>query len=105
LKVTAIIAFLLLCFATASCKKEIPAALSVANFYAEGNGCVSPCYLLFFDQSENSTSWEWDFGNGKSSILRNDSCLYDNTGTYEVWLYTKNVDLVKDSVRKYVHVN
>tara|TARA_B110000046_G_C13013155_1_gene407570 strand:+ start:314 stop:586 length:273 start_codon:yes stop_codon:yes gene_type:complete len=88
-----------------SCKKEDPAPLPIANFYAEGNGCVAPCNLFFYNQSQNSVSWEWDFGNGKSSILENDTCLYDTTGTYEVWLYSTNSDLVKDSVRKYVNVN
>ncbi|NOQ74776.1 MAG: hypothetical protein GQ574_22370 [Crocinitomix sp.] len=105
MKLFAANALLVLLFVTQSCKKEDPAPLPEANFYVEGNGCVSPCYLFFYNQSQNSMAWEWDFGNGTSSILENDSCLYDTTGTYEVWLYSTNVDLVKDSVRKYVHVN
>lgn len=98
-------ALFVLFLAILSCKKDAPAPLPVANFYAEGNGCVAPCKLFFYNQSQNSILWEWDFGNGTSSILENDTCLYDTTGKYEVWLYATNSDLVKDSVRKYINVN
>ncbi len=96
---------MVLLFAAQSCKKEDPAPLPLANFYVEGNGSISPCYLYFHNQSQNSISWEWDFGNGKSSVLENDSCLFDAAGTYEVWLFATNVDMVKDSVRKNVNIN
>ncbi len=96
---------MVLLITTQSCKKENPAPLPTANFYVEGNGSVAPCYLFFYNQSVNSNTWKWDFGNGTTSILEDDSCLYSTSGTYEVWLYTDNTDLVRDSVRKYVHVN
>ena len=105
MRAIAIVTLFVFLVAAHSCKKEAPAPLPTANFYVEGNGSVAPAYLFFYNQSINSATWKWDFGNGTTSILADDSCLFNSSGTYEVWLYSTNVDFVKDSVRKYVHLN
>ncbi|WP_316812794.1 PKD domain-containing protein [Pedobacter heparinus] len=51
-----------------------------------------PDYTFNFeDQSTNTpTIWEWDFGDGTGSALRNPSHTYLDTGTYRVTLKTIN---------------
>jgi PKD repeat protein len=87
------------------CNKTPPAPIPDANFFVENNGCVAPCYVYFYDQSENATSVQWNFGNGMISNERDDSTQYMTYGIYEVWLFAENSDGVRDSVRKNVFIN
>jgi PKD repeat protein len=87
-----------------SCKKEEPAPLPFADFHASNSGCVSPCWIYFYDNSQNTISWEWNFGNGFNSTTQNDSMLYQEFGFYDVTLWVTNLDGVKDSVTKEVMV-
>lgn len=87
-----------------SCKKEDPAPLPFADFQVENNGCLSPCWLYFYDNSTHAVSWEWDFGNNFNSHTQNDSMLYTEFGYYDVTLWVENVDGVRDSVTKEVMV-
>jgi gliding motility-associated-like protein len=63
----------------------------VANFAgAPLSGC-SPLIVNFSDLSTgNPTSWNWNFGNGNSSTLRNPSATYFTPGTYTVTLTATN---------------
>lgn len=51
--------------------------------------------IKFTDQSISSTaplnSWNWDFGDGQTSLLRNPSHKYANPGTYTVVLTVSNI--------------
>ena len=88
-----------------SCKeKEPPAPLPFADFHVSNNGCIAPCWLYFFDNSQNAVKWEWNFGNGFNSTTQNDSMLYNNLGYYNVTLWIENADGVRDSVTKEVMV-
>ena len=58
-----------------------------------------------FTDETNSLSivkWEWDFGNGRTSRLKNPATLYLTTGTYEVSLQVTNaigcISSKKDSI-------
>lgn len=82
------------------CKEENPAPLPFADFHVESNGCLSPCWVKFYDNSLNAVSWEWNFGNGFNSTTQNDSMLYNTFGFYQVKLIVKNSDGVADSVTK-----
>ncbi len=42
----------------------------------------------FVDPTIGSTTWNWNFGNGSSSIVQNPSVIYPNTGLYTVTLNT-----------------
>jgi gliding motility-associated-like protein len=42
--------------------------------------------VQFNDSTENSISWQWDFGDGSVSILKNPIHTYINLGTYQVCL-------------------
>ena len=87
-----------------SCKKEAPAPLPTADFYVANNGCSSPCYLYFYNQSLNAIKYQWDFDNLTGSTSENDSSLYFTTGLYNVKLSVWNADDVKDSVSKTITV-
>jgi len=88
-----------------ACKKEPPAPLPSADFYVSNNGCVAPCSLYFYDASENAIRWNWKFGNGVTSITKNDTILFSLAGNYETWLEIWNADEVKDSIRKIITIN
>nr|WP_121269656.1 PKD domain-containing protein [Pedobacter schmidteae] len=65
----------------------------VAAFNVDPSTLISiPDYTFRFqDQSTNNpTIWEWDFGDGTGSALRNPSHTYLDTGTYKVTLKTIN---------------
>lgn len=51
------------------------------------------------------TSWDWNLGNGTTSIAQNPSCLYGDTGTYAVQLVVTSNHGCKDSVIHYIRVN
>ena len=87
-----------------SCKKEDPAPLPFADFQVENSGAHSPCWLYFYDNSQNAVEWEWYFGNGFNSTTQNDSSYYTAFGFYDVTLRVKNIDGVADSVTKQVMV-
>lgn len=94
--------FVLIFILTFACKKETPAPLPFADFHASNGGCVSPCWVYFYDNSLNAVEWEWNFGNNYNSTTQNDSMLYQTTGLYDVSLRVKNADGVADSVTKEV---
>lgn len=99
-----IFALLFSCFIFPSCKKENPAPLPTADFFVDNNGCVAPCYVYFYDQSMNATSWKWDFGNLFTSTTQNDSNKYNLTGFYDVTHWVWNIDGAVDSVVKTVQI-
>jgi PKD repeat protein len=66
--------------------------LSVKN----KNGCI-PFRADFSDNSSDSKSWDWDFGNGHISNEKNPSTIYDNTGSYGVRLITTSSTGCKDT--------
>jgi gliding motility-associated-like protein len=63
----------------------------VANFSANPTGGCSPLIVNFQDLSTgNPVSWNWDFGNGNTSVLQNPSATYFIPGTYTVSLTVTN---------------
>jgi gliding motility-associated-like protein len=77
----------LICIAFNPAIGQIP----VAKFTgAPLQGCP-PLVVNFTDQSTGSpTSWNWNFGNGNSSTLRNPTATYFTPGTYTVSLTVTN---------------
>jgi PKD repeat protein len=66
-------------------------AQPLANFTANKTSGCSPLTVVFSDLSTGSpTSYEWDFGNSNSSIIKNPSATYVNPGTYTVKLKVTN---------------
>ncbi len=67
---------------------EVVVAPVAAFIYTDqGQGAID-----FSDQSTNQpTSWEWDFGDGNTSIMQNPSHTYASTGMYNVCLTVSNI--------------
>lgn len=95
---------LLILSSNSACKKENPAPLPFADFHASNSGCVSPCWVYFYDNSLNAVEWKWDFGNYFNSTTKDDSMLYQSFGFYDVTLWVKNSDGVTDSVTKEIMI-
>lgn len=65
--------------------------IPVADFSGTPTSIQKGQSVQFTDLSQNSpTSWSWDFGDGKTSILQNPSNTYTVAGTYTVSLTATN---------------
>ena len=52
---------------------------------------MAPLEVQFYDMSTgNPISWQWDFGDGTTSVEQNPKHVYTNPGTYPVTLWVKN---------------
>ncbi len=59
----------------------------VARFaVSEGNPTIPDEEIRFYNYSQNSVAWEWDFGDGKKSDEFEPSHFYDKPGSYTVTL-------------------
>lgn len=63
----------------------------VANFITDKNSGQIPATILFTNQSENSTSFSWDFGNSSTSIDANPYTVYTDSGHYNISLISCNL--------------
>lgn len=63
----------------------VPAA-PVADFSATPTSGSTPLTVAFTDATSGATSWNWDFGDGRTSAERNPSHVYTAPGTYTVAL-------------------
>lgn len=71
-----------------------------ADFSSTSKAGCAPLVVQFADSSSgNPTSWNWDLGNGTSSVLQNPSVAYFEPGTYTIKLIIKN-SLGVDSITK-----
>lgn len=61
--------------------------------------CSEPFEVSFYNQSQNDTSWLWDFGDGTTSRLENPIHQYASAGSYTVSLQATGVGGV-DSISK-----
>ncbi len=59
-------------------------------FLAQFTYLIDDLTVHFTDQSTNSISWQWDFGDGTTSLLPNPSHTYADTGTYLVCLISRD---------------
>ncbi|MES2689872.1 MAG: PKD domain-containing protein [Bacteroidota bacterium] len=79
------------CFLLSAMGTLMLKAQPVASFSADKTSGCSPLTVVFSDLSSGSpTSFEWDFGNGNSSIIQSPSATYVNPGTYTVSLKAGN---------------
>ena len=63
----------------------------VAAFSSSPTGGEAPLSVSFVDQSSNApTGWQWDFGDGGTSSLRDPVYTYNAAGTYTVALTVSN---------------
>ncbi len=65
----------------------------VANFSGSPLTGCSPLVVVFQDLSTgNPTAWNWNFGNGNTSTLRNPTASYFTPGSYTVTLTVTNAN-------------
>lgn len=67
--------------ASISCVPSVP----VIPDFTFTAACVGSA-TSFTDNSQNATSWEWNFGDGNYSTLQNPGHIYNSTGTFNVTL-------------------
>ena len=64
--------------------------LPVANFNANPTSGPAPLSVRFTDRSQNATGWNWNFGDGNTSIAKNPINTYSKAGNYTVTLTVSN---------------
>ena len=68
-----------------------PTAPPVTDFVANRTSGMAPLYVGFTDTSSNNpTSWNWNFGDGTTSTLKNPAHVYTTPGVYTVNLSATN---------------
>jgi YVTN family beta-propeller protein len=79
-------------FATITVLESIVTVPPVANFSCNVTSGYSPLSVKFTDLSENTTLWNWNFGDGASSTEHNPEHIYSTVGNYTVTLIVNNAD-------------
>ncbi|MDQ1252758.1 MAG: hypothetical protein QG646_1890 [Euryarchaeota archaeon] len=64
--------------------------LPVANFSSNVTSGYSPFFVQFIDLSKNTTKWNWDFGDGNYSTVKNPAHTYSAPESYIVTLTASN---------------
>ncbi len=77
----------------------------VANFSVstEDPTIVNP-NVVFTDLSIDPSFWNWSFGDGDTSVLKNPEHMYRDTGLYLVRLLIRNNNMCWDTIHKFVKV-
>ena len=70
--------------------------------FSENNttSCKAPLTTTFTNLSTGATSYNWDFGDGNTSTVRNPSHTYTTSGTYTVTLIATNANGCTDTLQK-----
>jgi gliding motility-associated-like protein len=77
---------------TNGCKTSVSQSVNItptpyANFlYINNSGLSLETNISFVDSSRSAVSWNWNFGNGQTSVLQNPSTTYTTNGDYTVSL-------------------
>lgn len=88
--------YIVCCYITNSCGTDTlctsvtvgcTAPLPVANFIS----AVNIDTVSFTDNSANTVSWFWDFGDGDTSTSQNPVHVYDSSGVFNVCLIAENI--------------
>jgi hypothetical protein len=64
----------------------------IAKFIPNKTECMIPCTISFTNQSQNTTAFNWDFGDGSSSTDTNPSHKYTVGGDYQIRLVALRED-------------
>ncbi|WP_317898887.1 PKD domain-containing protein [Aurantibacillus circumpalustris] len=69
-------------------------------------GSPAPTYSLqFFGSNDNTSTWDWDFGDGTNSVSQNPIHFYKTLGKHRVCLTTTSNNNYKSSNCNYENVN
>ena len=70
----------------------IEPVLPVASFSSNVSKGYAPLAVQFTDLSQNTTGWNWDFGDGANSTQQNPMHTYPKAGNYTVALTVNNIN-------------
>jgi gliding motility-associated-like protein len=74
-----------------------------ASFSANPIVGMAPLNVSFTNSSSNATFYNWQFGDGSTSVQENITHIYTNSGEFVVWLITSN-GFCQDSVSQLIQV-
>ncbi len=78
----------------------------IANFeYSPSNTSMEKSVVFFTDKSENTTQWNWDFGDLESSQKQNAAHNYTVENIYTVQLIASNAGECSDSITKEISIS
>ena len=84
-----LIAVITVLFSVTNLQAQVP----TANFSGSPLSGCSPLIVHFQDLSTgNPTGWNWNFGNGNTSVLQNPTATYFTPGTYTITLTASNAN-------------
>lgn len=83
---------------------DVDQQLPVADILATPDSGWIALDVHFLNSSDYSSSWEWDFGDGSSSTLRDPMHVYTDTGHFEVRLIATSARGCKDTTYKEIIV-
>lgn len=66
--------------------------------------CDAPVTVKLIDKSQGAVSWNWDFGNGQSSVRQNPPVTYNSLGSYNIRLIATNASGCSDTTENYVQL-
>lgn len=69
----------------------------IAAFNYSPNSGAGSTPVVFADQSQNASGWNWDFGNGSSSQLQNPTHIFNTEGNYDITLISTSPEGCKDT--------
>jgi hypothetical protein len=77
----------------------------IASFSVpSAEGCV-PFNVQFTNTSSNATSYQWNFGNGNTSVVTNPSNVFSLPGVYTVSLTASNANGLTSTTSAQITVN
>lgn len=71
----------------------------VADFTISGSGSQAPCIITFTNNSQNATTYNWDFGDGQTSDVQNPTHTFSNGGNFNVRLTASGPNGTNDIVK------
>ena len=102
---------LIILYGDSACSKDT--VINVKTFkWPTANFVYDPAYpylpspIVFFqDQSINANLWHWSFGNGDTSIIKNPSYTYQQSGEYTITLIVSNQAGCSDTAWKKIYIS
>ncbi len=92
-KVCQLVAFCLLAFSYTAFAQQPTAGFTATPV----QGCT-PLIVNFTDQSTNAVQWQWNLGNGATSVLQNPSATYFTPGSYTITLIVTSAGGQRDTL-------
>lgn len=87
-------------FESAAQSVQINAKRPVTQFSINPNPALVNTPVTFTDQSINAVSWNWNFGNGQSSIQQQAIQTYSFAGNYPIRLITTDAEGCRDTLTR-----